>query len=237
MRTTTILLAIAGFATLSLGATTSQASLKQLLADKSKLIKKSAEPSAEGDKPHTFLQTEAAVSTGEEDVPAAAVASVASGCGCCQPQYCDCCAHVAQPCAEEACCNLCGPDLCDFSGHGVASSEDCFETNQRVCCEWVPDTLDTTEEESVEATAEETVEASCSKGCKTRHFCIDGDISVTENVYFNECSKSESKSDGNGCAASYEISHGCASQLPCPSSHTVCLTSPLQTNSVCDCNQ
>jgi hypothetical protein len=225
MRTTAILFAIVGFATLSLGAPAGSSSLKQLLADKSKLIKKGGE-ATEG-KLNTLIQT--------EDVGAPeAVLVPAPACRNCNS--CDCCLPPLEPCADKACCNLC-PDFdeCDFKGHACESSEDCFETNQRICAAWVPDTLECTEEESVEAENEETVSASCAKGTKNRHFCINGDICVTESVSFNECSKSESKTDGNGCAASFEQTHGACSELPCQSCHTVCLKSPLDVNSVPSC--
>jgi hypothetical protein len=81
----------------------------------------------------------------------------------------------------------------------VTSTDLEFQTNQALSIHNEPDIRLTHEEQSACCSNEETCHESCTKGCKYRHFCIKGDICVSEKVTFRENGIEESESEGCAC--------------------------------------
>jgi len=95
----------------------------------------------------------------------------------------------------------CKPDDCDLEDckldkHNIADSSLHFEANQAADIKSRADTRVTHEEESACCSNEETTHESLEKACKYRHFCIKGDIVVSEKVTFKDVSIADEKSEG-----------------------------------------
>jgi hypothetical protein len=105
------------------------------------------------------------------------------------------CSHC-NPHAEHCCAD--DLDLGDVTlgANPVTSTDLEFHANQAVSILNEPDVRVTHEEQSACCSDEETCHESCTKGCKYRHFCIKGDICVSEKVTFRENGIEETESEG-----------------------------------------
>lgn len=199
MRTNNILklIAIAGFVTLSLAAPMpNQSIIKQKLAER---VNTALPTEAKLPVPTVLAQT---TTTTETKVESEAEAKCDDDCGC----GCDLrvrnsnnlspCVHPCE--AEEVHCG------CSLGSCAVEEHELALEQHQAISVHESPDVRICREEKSASCSNQETTREECAKGCKFRHFCIKGDICVSEKVTFKENSiedvESEGYADKNTCA-------------------------------------
>ena len=105
---------------------------------------------------------------------------------CFKPKLCPKCKECKPP---KFGCGCNGEDTGLFGelGTNTATTENVnLHSNQELSVEITPDTRNVQKEESRSCSNEEKTHESCSKGCKFRHFCIKGDIVVSEKVTFKE---------------------------------------------------
>ena len=196
----TRILAIVGFVALSV-ATSKIGAVKQRLAEKSpQLIQTSAGEVIENNMSILAqVGSEAAQDCGCEDEE--------DDCGC----DCDLSLSSFHPCLHPHVKEIEPPKVCDAALTGSLGSTPAtstilnMESNQALSLGVSPDIRSTHEEESNSKSNEESTHESLSKGCKFRHFCIKGDIVVSEKVTFKEDSIEDDKSQGSAAMTTVSL--------------------------------
>jgi hypothetical protein len=200
MRITNVarILAIVGFITLAV-ATSKIGALKQKLADveSSEITKDNVLPT-----PTLLAQVGSAHECDDE--------CDADGCGC----DCDLDLSCFHPCLHPKVCPISPPcveggDCHKFPNElGVSTATERFidlESSNKLAIQVTPDRRLIHKEETKGSANEESIKESLSKGCKFRHFCIKGDIVVSESVTFKQDEIEDERSVANAAQTTVSV--------------------------------
>ena len=114
--------------------------------------------------------------------------------------------RIANPsgwdCDIPSCCEL-GEGVIEGDADGTA----CYHEDNTVT---YPDILENEITDECETKCAETISGECGNACKFRHFCIKGDIVVSETVTENEVEDEQAFTCASGCdhRATYENTRG-----------------------------
>lgn len=228
IKNVTRVLALVGLISLTFAAsTTKMVGVKQRLAERQNQLE------TESREPSVLAQTTQDKPIGEAPVvkPADKPAERPSGdCGCGCDLDLEFRPTLTPHCGE---CHT-GPLPCQNLGEGCVNENDChLEHHEKVHLHNKPDEKHTKTEESTCVSDECATHEELEKGCKLRTFKINGEITVSEDVTFQERSIAEDRAEGRAEKSSNNVEcHNCgACNKHC---YTVDADSPLQ-YSDCGC--